>query len=68
MTSDELARYIEATDGISKPWLLVQLRLAKLKERRTEMSTEAFNEQLADLHTDMMNLGQWWLGQEKDVF
>jgi hypothetical protein len=68
MTSDELARYIEATDGISKPWLLVQLRLAKLKERRTEMSTEAFNDQLAELHTDMMKLGQWWLGQEKDVF
>jgi hypothetical protein len=68
MTSDELARYIEATDSISKPWLLVQLRLAKLKERRTEMSTEAFNDQLAELHTDMMNLGQWWLGQEKDVF
>jgi hypothetical protein len=68
MTSNELAQYIEATNGISKPWLLVQLRLAKLKERRPEMSTEAFNEQLAELHNDLMKLGQWWIGQEEDVF
>ncbi len=57
MTSHELARYIEATDGISKPWLLIQLRLAKLKERRSEMSTEEFNSQLAELHTELMKLG-----------
>lgn len=68
MTSHELARYIEATDGISKPWLLIQLRLAKLKERRSEMSTEEFNSQLAELHTELMKLGQWWVGQENDVF
>ena len=68
MTSNELARYIEATDGISKPWLLIQLRLAKLKERRGEMSTEEFNIQLAELHTELMKLGQWWVGQENEVF
>ena len=68
MTSHELARYIEATDGISKPWLLIQLRLAKLKERRSEISTEEFNHQLAELHTELMKLGQWWVGQENDVF
>ncbi|MGB5913730.1 MAG: hypothetical protein WA783_07320 [Phormidesmis sp.] len=68
MNSDDLARYIEATDGISKPWLLIQLRLAKLKERRQEMTTEEFNYQLADLHTELMKLGEWWVGQEKDVF
>ena len=68
MTSHELARYIEATDGISKPWLLIQLRLAKLKERRSEISTEEFNSQLAELHTELMKLGQWWVGQENDVF
>jgi len=68
MNSEDLAKYIEATDGISKPWLLIQLRLAKLKERRSQMSTEAFNDQLAELHAELMKLGDWWAGQEKDVF
>jgi len=68
MDSGDLARYMEATDGISKPWLLIQLRLAKLKERRQTMSTEAFNSQLAELHEELMKLGEWWTGQEKDVF
>lgn len=68
MKSEDLAKYIEATDGISKPWLLIQLRLAKLKERRTELSPEDFNHQLAELHTALMNLGEWWIGQEEDVF
>ncbi len=68
MKSDDLARYIEDTDGISKPWLLIQLRLAKLKERRSELSTEEFNRQVGDLHTELMKLGKWWVGQEEDVF
>ncbi|NJM98806.1 MAG: hypothetical protein HC800_18105 [Phormidesmis sp. RL_2_1] len=68
MTSEELAKYIEATDSIGKPWLLIQLRLSKLKERRHDMSTEAFNRQLADLHGELMQLGEWWIGQEQDVF
>lgn len=68
MKSEDLAKYIEATDGISKPWLLIQLRLAKLKECRQEMSVESFNDQLAELHTELMKLGKWWVGQEKDVF
>lgn len=68
MDSHQLARYIEDTDGISKPWLLVQLRLAKLKERRHEMTTEEFNKQLGELHAELMKLGQWWKGQEKEVF
>ncbi|MGB7088256.1 MAG: hypothetical protein WBD47_22055 [Phormidesmis sp.] len=68
MKSDDLAKYIEATDGISKPWLLIQLRLAKLKERRSQLSTEDFNAQLGELHDELMKLGQWWIGQEEDVF
>jgi hypothetical protein len=31
MNSKDVAKYIEATDGISQPWLLVQLRLKKLQ-------------------------------------
>ena len=68
MKSEDLAKYIEATDGIGKPWLLIQLRLAKLKERRMELTPEDFNQQLAELHTALMDLGEWWIGQEEDVF
>lgn len=68
MNSKELAQYIEATDGMGKPWLLIQLRLARLKEQRLEMTTEEFNTKLAELHGELMKLGKWWVGQEKDVF
>jgi len=68
MNSIELARYIEATDGISKPWLLTQLRLKKLQERRDEITPEEFERELADIHHDLMKLGEWWIGIEKDVF
>ncbi|MEO1619637.1 MAG: hypothetical protein AAFU53_01245 [Cyanobacteria bacterium J06632_3] len=68
MNSKDLAKYIEATDGMGKPWLLIQLRLAKLKERRDEMNAEEFNQQLAELHEDLMKLGEWWIGQENEVF
>jgi hypothetical protein len=68
MNSNELARYIEATDGISKPWLLTQLRLKKLQERRDDIPPEEFERELADIHQDLMKLGEWWIGIEKDVF
>lgn len=68
MDSNELAHYIEATDGISKPWLLAQLRLSKLKERRSTLSLEDYEAALADLHQDLMSMGEWWIGLEKEVF
>jgi hypothetical protein len=68
MNSKDLAQYIEATDGISKPWLLVQLRLKKLQERRSEISTEEYLKELTELHQDLMNLGEWWVGIEDEVF
>jgi len=68
MDSNDLAKYIEAKDGISKPWLLVQLRLKKLQERRSEISTEEYMTELTDIHKDLMNLGEWWLGIEDEVF
>jgi hypothetical protein len=68
MESKDLAQYIEATDSISKPWLLVQLRLTKLQERRTTLSPEAYEKELADLHQDLMNLGEWWVGIENEAF
>ncbi|NEP51253.1 MAG: hypothetical protein F6K65_21620 [Moorea sp. SIO3C2] len=68
MNSKELAQYIEATDGMSKPWLLVQLRLKKLQERRATLSSEEYIRELEDIHQDLMNLGQWWVGRENEVF
>lgn len=68
MDSQDLARYIEATNGISKPWLLAQLRLKKLQERRDSLSPELYAQALADIQQDVMNLGEWWVGIEEDVF
>jgi hypothetical protein len=68
MDSHDLARYIEATDGIAKPWLLVQMRLKKLEESRSTMSSEAYVACIQDIHQDMMKLGEWWVGQEKTAF
>jgi len=68
MNSKELAQYIEATDSISKPWLLVQLRLKKLQERQSDISSDEYSKELTDIHQDLMNLGEWWIGQENEVF
>ena len=68
MDSKELAHYLEATDSISKPWLLVQLRLKKLEESRSLVSPEEYATNLADIHQDLMNLGEWWQGREEEVF
>lgn len=68
MNSEELAQYIESTNSISKPWLLVQLRLTKLQERRSSLAPDEYTRELADIHQDMMNLGEWWVGIEDEVF
>lgn len=68
MNSKELAQYIEATNGISKPWLLVQLRLKKLQERKHELASEEYFQQLHDIQQDLLNLGEWWQGREEEVF
>jgi hypothetical protein len=68
MNSQDLAKYIETTNSISKPWLLVQLRMKKLQERRVQLSTEEYVQELADIHQDLMNLGEWWIGIEDEVF
>jgi hypothetical protein len=68
MNSEDLAKYLEATDNIMKPWLLVQLRLKKLKESQPELSAVEYEQSLADIHQDLMKLGEWWVGRENDVF
>jgi hypothetical protein len=68
MNSDDLARYIEDTNGIGKPWLLAQLRLKKLQEQKSDISSEEYAAALADIHQDLMQLGEWWVGMEDQVF
>ncbi len=68
MDSKDIAHYINLTNGDSKPWLLVQLRLKKLQERRAEISQEEYVRELEDIHQDMMKLGEWWRGRESEVF
>jgi hypothetical protein len=68
VSSRDLARYIEATDGMGKPWLLIQLRLLKLKEERDRYSEAEFSAKLDELHQDLLNLGEWWVGIETEVF
>ncbi len=68
MNSHELGRYLEQTDSASKPWLLTQLRLLKLQEQRSELSPAEYEARLADIHEDLMNLGEWWIGREHEVF
>lgn len=68
MKSIELAQYMEATQSISKPWLLIQLRLLKLEEKRADISENEYAENLQDIHQDLMNLGEWWIGIEDKVF
>jgi hypothetical protein len=68
MNSRELARYLELTNGVTKPWLLVQLRLLKLKEEKPNLSIAEYEQRLSDIHQDLMNLGEWWVGIEDEVF
>ena len=68
MNSKELAHYIETTGGISKPWLLVQLRLKKLEERKRRIPPEEYMQELEDIQADLLKLGEWWKGIEEEVF
>ncbi|HSM80853.1 MAG TPA: hypothetical protein VLS96_04160 [Nodosilinea sp.] len=68
MDSKDWAQYIEATDGLSKPWLLVQWRLKLLQEQRPTLAPEDYATELAALHQALMDLGEWWQGQEDSAF
>ena len=68
MDSKDLAQYIESTNSISKPWLLVQLRLKKLQEQQSTLAPDVYARELADIHEDLMKLGEWWHGIEEQVF
>ncbi|PSO85156.1 MAG: hypothetical protein BRC43_14695 [Cyanobacteria bacterium QS_3_48_167] len=59
MDSKILAQYIQATDSISKPWLLVKMRLKKLQENKATLSQAEYLRELEEIHQDMMNLSEW---------
>ena len=68
MDSKELAKDIEATNGMSKPWLLLQLRLKKLEEQKDCLPKHEYLSKVQDIHEDLMKLGEWWKGIEGEVF
>jgi hypothetical protein len=68
MDSRSLAQYIEASDSISKPWMLLMLRLSKLQERKDTMPPETYVQELSALQEELMGLGEWWVGIEDEVF
>lgn len=68
MNSEDLARYIEHTDRLSQPWLLIQWRLKKLQEQRLDMDPDVYLQELTTLHQSLMDLGEWWVGREDEVF
>ena len=68
MNSDDIARYIEQTDSLSKPWMVIQWRLQKLRERKSTMAPETYLKELSELHEALMKLGEWWKGQDIEVF
>jgi hypothetical protein len=59
---------MEETQGEFKPWLLLQLRLQKLQESKNTLSPDDYMQRLDDIHADLMNLGEWWVGREQEVF
>ncbi|ELS01088.1 hypothetical protein Xen7305DRAFT_00007890 [Xenococcus sp. PCC 7305] len=68
MDSKALAKYIEATNGISKPWLLLQLRLKKLEEEKNCLPSHEYLAKVQEIHEDLMKLGEWWKGIEEESF
>jgi hypothetical protein len=68
MDSDQIARYVEQTDSLSQPWLLIQWRLQKLQEQKSEMDPEIYLQEVSALHQSLMDLGEWWVGREDTVF
>ncbi|MCT0230173.1 hypothetical protein KQ306_04770 [Synechococcus sp. CS-1324] len=67
-SSQDLARYLEEKGALTKPWLLMQLRLSKLKEEKASMTSDEYLLRIQDAHTDLMRMGPFWKGQERQVF
>ena len=66
--SQELARYLVQRGELGKPWMLQLLRLTKLKEAKDTMEPQEFLDRLQEAHADLMRLGEFWKGREREVF
>ena len=66
--SAELAAYLEARGELGKPWNWHQLRLAKLRESRDQLTPEEYILRVEQAHADLMRLGEFWKGREAEVF
>jgi hypothetical protein len=64
----DLARYLEQRGELSKPWMLQLLRLAKLKESKNDLDPQDYMARLQEAHADLMRLGEFWKGREREVF
>jgi len=64
----ELALYLEQRGELSKPWMLQLLRLTKLKEARQSMDPQDYMQRVQEAHADLMRLGAFWKGREREVF
>ena len=67
-SSKDLSRYLEARGELGKPWMWHLLRLAKLRELKDTMAPEEYMSQLQEAHADLMRLGEFWQGREREVF
>lgn len=67
-SSNDLARYLEARGELGKPWMWHLLRLTKLRERKDTMPPEEYVRSVQEAHADLMRLGEFWKGREREVF
>lgn len=67
-TAAELAHYLEQRGELSKPWMLQLLRLTKLKESKDTLEPDEYMQRLQEAHADLMRLGEFWKGRERQVF
>ncbi len=65
---DDLARYLELQGALSKPWMLLQLRLSCLRAEKDSMAPEDYLRRVQDAHQDLMRLGTFWKGREAELF
>ena len=67
-SSSEIARYLEQRGELSKPWNLQMLRLQKLREAKSSMDSDEYVARIQDALADLMRLGEFWKGREREGF
>ena len=65
---EDLARYLEQKDALTKPWYLLQLRLSRLKLEKESLGSEEYMRRIQDAHSDLMKMGEFWRGREAEMF